>query len=40
MSALPDTPTLKEKGIIKEADASDMPQQNDNTLAASALNNL
>ena len=31
---------LKEKGIIKEADASDMPQQNDNTLAASALNNL
>jgi hypothetical protein len=31
---------LKEKGIIKEADASDMPKQTDIPLANEALNNL
>ena len=31
---------LKDKGVIKEADASDMPQKNDVPLASSALNNL
>jgi hypothetical protein len=35
-----DTDWLKSKGVIKEADASDMPQQNDTPLAANALNNL
>ncbi len=35
-----DTDWLKSKGVIKEADASDMPQQNDTPLASNALNNL
>tara|TARA_R110002020_G_scaffold259996_1_gene474170 strand:+ start:2803 stop:3390 length:588 start_codon:yes stop_codon:yes gene_type:complete len=35
-----DATWLKEKGVIKEADASDMPQKNDNQLADNALNNL
>ena len=35
-----DVAWLKSKGIIKEADASDMPQKSDTPLAASALNNL
>ena len=37
---LDDVKWLKSKGVIKEADASDMPQQNDTPLADSALNNL
>ena len=37
---LDDVKWLKAKGVIKEADASDMPQQNDTPLADSALNNL
>ena len=35
-----DATWLKERGVIKEADASDMPQKNDNQLADNALNNL
>jgi hypothetical protein len=35
-----DVAWLKSKGHIKEADASDMPQQNDSQLADNALNNL
>ena len=35
-----DATWLKERGVIKEADASDMPQNNDNQLADNALNNL
>ena len=35
-----DVEWLKGKGIIQEADASDMPQQTDSTLADSALSNL
>ena len=35
-----DVAWLKSKGIIKEADASDMPQKSDTPLATSALNNL
>ena len=31
---------LKSRGVIKEADASDMPQENDHNMAESALNNL
>ena len=31
---------LKSKGVIKEADASDMPQKNNTPLADTALNNL
>ena len=37
---LDDIKWLKNKGVIKEADASDMPQQSDTPLADSALNNL
>tara|TARA_R100000781_G_C4044522_1_gene115238 strand:- start:62 stop:643 length:582 start_codon:yes stop_codon:yes gene_type:complete len=37
---LADMAWLKGKGVIKEADASDMPQQNDLNMADSALNNL
>ena len=37
---LDDVKWLKNRGVIKEADASDMPQQNDTPLADSALNNL
>ena len=37
---LDDVKWLKDRGVIKEADASDMPQQNDTPLADSALNNL
>ena len=37
---LDDVKWLKERGVIKEADASDMPQQTDAPLADSALNNL
>ena len=37
---LDDVAWLKNKGVIKEADASDMPQQSDTPLADSALNNL
>ena len=37
---LTDVEWLKSKGIIQEADASDMPQQNDSTLADGALSNL
>ena len=37
---LSDVAWLKSKGVIKEADASDMPIKDDNTLATSALNNL
>ena len=35
-----DVAWLKSKGIIKEADASDMPQKSDTPLATSALSNL
>ena len=35
-----DVEWLKGKGIIQEADESDMPQQNDSNLANNALNNL
>ena len=37
---LEDVEWLKQRGVIKEADASDMPQKNDTPLADSALNNL
>ena len=37
---LDDVKWLKGKGVIKEADASDMPQQSDVPLADSALSNL
>tara|TARA_R110002020_G_scaffold25443_4_gene82827 strand:- start:1440 stop:2024 length:585 start_codon:yes stop_codon:yes gene_type:complete len=37
---LKDVAWLKSKGVIKEADESDMPQQNESTLAATALDNL
>ena len=37
---LEDVEWLKSRGVIKEADASDMPQKNDSTLADNALNNL
>ena len=37
---LDDVKWLKGKGVIKEADASDMPQQSDTPLADNALNNL
>jgi len=35
-----DVAWLKSKGVIKEADANDMPQKSDSSLAGSALNNL
>tara|TARA_R110002051_G_scaffold249458_1_gene308895 strand:- start:746 stop:1330 length:585 start_codon:yes stop_codon:yes gene_type:complete len=37
---LSDVAWLKSKGVIKEADASDMPVKDDSTLATNALNNL
>ena len=37
---LEDMQWLKDRGVIKEADASDMPKENDLPLADSALNNL
>ena len=37
---LKDMQWLKSRGVIKEADASDMPQKSDTPLADSALNNL
>ena len=40
LECLKDVKWLKSKGVIKEADESDMPQQNDTPLADSALNNL